>query len=163
MSIVGPDGQTPVSSDAEVQTYKVGGVHLASQDTPEAMLHKALLGAREMVAQQAGAMSLQKSGSHVMAQAAAQEAAARLTNPFQIEPCALGLFMLMSREIEHRDKAIAALAERLDKVDGQSSEDLLKKPWPDQPVQAEENEEKESVPDDAFSQAAENLSKKNLN
>jgi len=155
MPIVGPDGQTPVSSEAEQYTYKVGGIHIASGDTPEMMLQKALMGAQQMVAQQVGAMSLQRTGSHVIAQTEAQTAAAKVSNPFQLEPCALGMFMLMAREIEHRDAVISALATRLDALDGKSSEELLKKPWPVNPVQEQENEGE----NDEFSQAVENLSK----
>lgn len=158
MSIVGPDGQTPLSSEAKAQAYKVGGVRIDSADTPESMLSKALIGAQQVIAQQVGTMSLQRSGSQIVAQAEAQQAAAKVTNPFQIEPCALGLFMLMAREIEHRDNVIAALAERLDKVDGQNSEELFKKPWDEK--QADENAETKD-PDDAFSQAAENLTNNN--
>ena len=166
MSIVGPDGQTPVVSEAKLNDYAVGGVQVKSAETPEEVLHKALSNAQTVVAQQAGAAAFQKSQSHVVAQAEAQQAAMSVTNPFHIEPAALALFMLMSREIKHRNSVIAALAERLDKLDGQSSEELLKSAWLDLPEVAPENEaeksgESEGANADAFSQAAENLKQLN--
>ncbi len=161
MSIVGPDGQTPVFSDVEMMNYSVGGMAIKSADAPEVMFRKALAGAQQMMGQQAAAMAFERTKSHVVAQTEGQQAASQLTNPFQLEPCALGVFMLMSREIEHRDKIIVAFAERLDKLDGQRSEDLLKNPWPDPPEESQENDaeqtEESEDSNDVFSQAAKNM------
>ena len=163
MSIVGPDGQTPISTDAETIKYSAGGIQLDSTDTPESTFQKALAGAQQVIAQQVGAATLQSTGSHTIAQTQAQQAAARVSNPFQIEPCALGVFMLLSREIEHRDRIISALAKRLDKVDGENSDDLLKDPWKDLLKKQKEEAGKSEGVNDAFAQAAENLTKKDLN
>jgi hypothetical protein len=159
MSLVGPDGKTPVSSESV--EYAAGGVQINSTDTPESLLIKALSGAQQAVAQQAGVVALQRTQSQVVAQAEAQSAALQVTNPFHLEPCALSVFMILAREIGHRNKIIAVLAERLDKLDGQSSEELLKKPWPEPVMPTQENETKENgeskESDDAFSKAVENL------
>lgn len=128
--IVGADGQK-ISSKEEEINYEVGGVRICVPKTPKDMLEIALNGAQQIVGQQAGQAALERTKSHVAAQAEAQVAASKVGNPFQLEPGALALFMLMSREIEHRDRVIADLARRLDALDGKDSNELLKKPWPD--------------------------------
>lgn len=142
MSLVGLDGQKIASTDAEAEAvaYEVGGICIDAVDTPETTLQKALEGARQMVGQQVGQMALQRTGSEVVAVTEAQAAASKVTNPFQIEPCALALFMLMAREIEHRDGVMSALAARLDALDGNTSDELLKKSWSKPQVQDSENE-----------------------
>lgn len=140
MSLVGPDGQE-ISSKTNPTTYEVGGIRVDAADTPEMMLQKALAGAQQIVAQQVGQMAMQRSGSQVVAQTEAQAAAGKVVNPFQLEPAALAIFMLMSREIEHRDRVIFELAKRLDALDGNSSEELLKKPWPKEVEQSQESDD----------------------
>lgn len=144
MPLVGLDGQE-ISSEKEPIKYEVGGVIIEIAETPEMVLQKALLGAQQLVAQQVGQMALQKTGSHMVAQTEAQAAASKVNNPFQIEPGAFAIFMLMSREIEHRDRVIEGLSKRLDALDGKSSEDLLKKSWTvevssDEPSKDEKND-----------------------
>lgn len=148
MSLVGLDGQE-ISTEIKTAKYEVGGVQIDAADTPEMMLQKALAGAQQIVGQQVGQMAMQRSGSQVVAQTEAQAAASKVMNPFQLEPAALAIFMLMSREIEHRDRVISALAARLDALDGNGSEELLKKPWPKEPEQSQENDDADSGEEDA--------------
>jgi hypothetical protein len=130
--IVGPDGHE-VSSQAKPIDYEVGGIRIGVAETPESMLQKSLAGAQQLIAQQAYQSTLEKTGSAIVAQTEAQSMASKVANPFHIEPAALAVFMLMAREIEHRDRVIAALASRLDALDGKLSEGLLRKSWIQEP------------------------------
>ena len=156
--ILGADGEK-AASQAQGQeevpnfVYAVGGVEMATPEVPEVVLQRAVIGAKQITGQQAGQAAMAQLNDHSMAQQAANAAANACNNPFAIEPAALATFMLMSREIEWRDKVIAQLAERLDKLDGESSEALLKKPWPQQEAQGENARE-----GDAFDDAVKNLS-----
>ncbi len=128
MSLVGPNGQ-PISGHVSSIPYEVCGIQIRCPDTPESLLKKALAGAQQMMGQAAAQAAFARAQSHMVAQAEGQAAAASVQNPFQLEPCALSMFMLMSRVIEHQDQTISALAKRLDALDGADSKDILKKPW----------------------------------
>jgi hypothetical protein len=147
MPIVGLDGHE-ISSEKQNIRYEVGGVRIETPETPEVSLQRALEGAQILVGQQVGQAALNRSGSHVVAQAEAQTAASKVTNPFHLEPGALAVFMLMSREIEHRDRVIEALAKRLDAIDGQDSTELLKKQWAAAQIEQVEKSEDDSGSED---------------
>lgn len=111
--IVGPDGKTPVQSDMPERRYRAGGLEIKTPASPSAMLQRAFEGARQMIGQQVYAVTMQKTGSAIAAQQEAQTAAASVQDPFQMEPCALAVFMYLSAEIEHRDRVLAEVNERL--------------------------------------------------
>jgi hypothetical protein len=112
--IVGPDGKTPLqSSDAPRMKYRAGGLSFESPLPPDALLTKAVAGAREAIGAQVYQATLQKTGSPTAAQAEASTAASTIGDPFVMEPAAMAVFMYLSREIEYRDLVIAQMNERL--------------------------------------------------
>jgi len=133
MGILGADGQEaksePKGDESPVIQYAVGGVEVGSPETPEQVLGRAVLGAKQMVYAQSEAQAMQQLGDRSMAQKMASAAANSCNNPFTLEPAAQAVFMLMAREIEWRDQVIQSLCARLDKIDGESSSDLLQKSW----------------------------------
>lgn len=155
--ILGANGEKAAEQAQEQEApnfdYAVGGIEMASPETPETVLQRAVMGAKQIVHQQAGQAAMAQLNDHSIARQAANAAANACNNPFAIEPAALAVFMLMSREIEWRDKVISKFAERLDKLDGESSEELLKRSWPDPQKTQDEN----APEDDAFDDAVKNL------
>jgi len=149
MSLVGPDGKPIDLSKAKVigeeeNSYEVGGLRITWADTPEKALGRSLDGAQKMIFQATGQQVLEKTGSHAAAQQEAAVAASNVSNPFQIEPAASAVFMLMSREIAYRDAVIEFLCEKI----GVDPKDLPKRNWPD-PKETEEVEDEKKVFDDA--------------
>lgn len=63
----------------------------------------------------AKAQALGKSiaAGEALAQAEAQAAAEGVVDPFEMEPCAMAVFMFLSRELEYRDLVIEQLNDRL--------------------------------------------------
>ncbi len=117
-TIVGPDGQTPMQSEEAAPTKKflAGGLSFKTQLVPEMLLDKALKGAKQMVGAQAYQAALERTKSHTIAQTEGQTAAATVGDPFLMEPCAMAVFMYLSREIEYRDLVIEQLNERLESL-----------------------------------------------
>lgn len=154
MSLVGPDGKPIDLSKAKIigeeeHAYEAGGLRITWPDTPEKALQRSLGGAQQMIAQATGQKVLEKTGSHAAAQQEAVTAAANVKNPFQIEPAASAVFMLLSREIEYRDAVIEMLCEKI----GIDPADLPKKPWPD-PKDTEEVENEKEEFDNAVGEMA---------
>lgn len=107
------DGKTPIASEVEKVEYKAGGLKVQSPMKPDDLLNKALAGARQAMANQAGAQMLEQTKSHAIAQQAAQAAAENMHDPFGLEPAALAVFMYLSREIEYRDMIIEQISKEL--------------------------------------------------
>lgn len=88
MSIVGPNGEKIDPSNvqyvgsADVQTYKIGEIQIQTNETPELVLAKALKQVQGLLQQQG------------------QFAASQSANPFQFEPAALAVFMMLSNEVK---------------------------------------------------------------
>lgn len=145
MNLLGPDGKPLDLSKAKVigekeETYEAGGLLITWADTPEAAMNRSLEMARNLAFQSTGQKVLEKTGSHATAQEEAMKAMANMSNPFQFEPAASAVFMLLSREISYRDSLIAFLCEKM----GIDKDELPKSPWPDPKVtEAVEDEKKE--------------------
>lgn len=149
MSLVGPDGKPIDISKAKVigeeeHSWEAGGLRITWGDTPEKALQRSLKGAQQMVGQAAGQAALERTGSHSVAQQDAIQAAGSVQNPFQIEPAAAAVFMLLGREIAYRDSLIEFLCSKME-ID---PDDLPNKPWPD-PKEAEEVEDEKEEFDNA--------------
>ena len=140
--LVGPDGKTPVKSDMPKLEYRAGGLRFLTELIPDALLTKALLGAKEMIGQQIYALTLRKTKSATIAQSEAQTAAAATQDPFTMEPAAMAVFMYLSREIEYRDKVIEQISERLVAIGADPIN--VEHPYPEPPPPSEDEEESES-------------------
>jgi hypothetical protein len=129
-NLVGPDGHTPLVAEKMKISYKAGGLRIDIDASlpPDVILTQALGRAQQAIGQQAAAQEMQKSGSQAAAQLAGQAAASGIRDPFTMEPCALAIFMYMSRELEYRDRVIEDMAKRLDALDG--GETKLEHPYP---------------------------------
>lgn len=138
--ILGPDGKTPVKSDAPLIQYKAAGLRFDTQLSPEDLLNKAINGAQQAIAAQVYQSSMQKSGSAVVARSEANSAAANVTDPFMLEPCAMAVFMYLSREIEYRDLIIEQINKKLQDL-GQEALDLTH-PYPLEKKEEKSDEEK---------------------
>jgi len=110
--ILGPDGNSSAESLPDKE-FKAGGMALKTKFTPDMILEKAKGGARQLAMSHAYESELKRSGSYKAAQDAANIAASSITDPFIMEPCAMAVFMFLSREVEYRDMVIAQLNERL--------------------------------------------------
>lgn len=144
MALIGPDGKPIDTSKAKVigqeeHSYEAGGLRITWEDIPEIALQKSLAGAKQMTAQMVGQAALEKTGSHAVAQQEATAAAVSMNNPFQLEPAAAAVFMLLSREVEYRNAVIAFLCEKI----GADPEDLPKRQWADPKKTEEILDEKE--------------------
>jgi hypothetical protein len=111
--LVGPDGKTPIKSDAPLVKYQAGGLMFETQMIPDDLLNKALQGAKQMIGGQIYAAAMKRTGSVVAAQAECNSAAAGVRDPFMLEPAAMAVFMYLSREIQFRDRVLAEVNERL--------------------------------------------------
>lgn len=138
--LVGPDGKTPIQSDLPTHTYRAGGLRFDAKLTPDMLLTKAVQGAQQAVGQQIYAQVLQKTKSAFTAQTEAQTAASNVRDPFTLEPCAMAVFMYLSRELEYRDKIIEQLNDRLTKLGAEPLDLTHPYPIPD-PVAAQEEAE----------------------
>lgn len=115
MGLIDPSGK-PVdvkSMKAKPRTYKVGNVRVETPETPELTLGNALANAQQAIASQAAAAAMHQGAGHAGAQQAALKAMGQVVSPFQVEPCAQAVFMLLAQEIEWRDQLIDNLNERL--------------------------------------------------
>jgi hypothetical protein len=119
--IVGLDGK-PISEpdekpkEQEVKkkhTYKAGGLKMESTLTPDVVLQDALSRIQKMVGEQTYMATLKKYKDAIMANAHAQAAVSRENDPFGMEPCAMAVFMYLCREIDHRDRIIEQIQDRL--------------------------------------------------
>jgi hypothetical protein len=119
MSIFGADGK-PVDTDmlGEPKVYEIGGIRVETPLTPQTALQRAMVGAQQGIAQNVMMQAAAQGASQAQAQAAASEAAGSIKSPFQVEPCAEAVFMLMTQELAKRDVLISALASRLKELDG---------------------------------------------
>lgn len=120
MSILGADGNA-IDTDmlGEPKVYEAGGIRIETPLTPQTALQRALTGAQQGVAQNVMAQAAAQGATQLQAQAAASKAASSIKTPFQVEPCAEAVFMLMTQELAWRDKLISELASRLKEIDGQ--------------------------------------------
>ncbi len=93
--------------------YKAGGLAFSTPSTPNSNLTSAFVRAKQSMGQRAfmGAKNLDETDA--VAQAKAQDAAEAVVDPFEMEPCAMAVFMFLSREVEYRDLVIEQLNERL--------------------------------------------------
>ena len=139
--ILGPDGKTPVQSDAPVLSYQGGGLRFTTPMIPDALLTKALAGAQQMIGGQVYAAAMKKHGSPTIAQNEGNTAAAGVQDPFTLEPCAMAVFMYMSREIEYRDMIIEQVNERLVSLGAEPIDMTHPYPVPDEPEAPEPTEE----------------------
>lgn len=118
--IVGPNGK---STHSVTIKYKVGNVVLDTNATPADKLQQALEGARQMAQMQLAAAARQQasaSGLHLSAEGIRIQAiaeASKIVDPFQMEPCAQAVFMLLATEIAERNAVIEKLKERIDKLE----------------------------------------------
>jgi hypothetical protein len=144
MSLVDSSGK-PIDTDmlGPVKVYEISGIRMKSPLSPNQMLERALIGAQQGIAQNVGMSVLAQGGSEAQAQAAASKAASEIRSPFQVEPCAEAIFMIVAQEIARRDKLISALSERLHALDGKDLPDLdvQSGPMPEAPEPAEKTEE----------------------
>lgn len=122
MSIVGPNGED-FSTDREVENYTVGNISLDTNARPGDKLKQALEGARKMAEMQISMAARQQadaSGLHIPAESIRVQAmaeASKITDPFQMEPCAQAVFMLLATEISQRDEIIKKLNDRIEKLE----------------------------------------------
>jgi hypothetical protein len=140
--IVGLDGKTPIKSEIPSISYSAGGLKFDAPAKPNDMLTKAIVGAKQAVGQQAFSQAMQRTGNAVVAQTEAQTALAGIQDPFAMEPCAMAVFMYLSREVEYRDAVIEQLNERLVGL-GAKPIDVEHPYPPTEPVPEEEAEEDE--------------------
>jgi len=131
--IVGPDGKTPIKSQAEMKRYRAGGLQFETNMTPDQLLSKSLNTARQAIGAQAYQAAMSKTGSAVAAQTEAQTAAMNVGDPFMIEPAAMAVFMYLCREIEYRDMVIAEINKRLEALGAGPVE--LEHPYPPPPIE----------------------------
>lgn len=148
--LVGPDGKTPIQSDLPQKEFRAGGLQFGTVMTPDMLLNKAIQGAAQAIAQQtyqavaqrlsaSPLMKVPPSQIHSQATAEAQKAAAKVRDPFTLEPAAMAVFMYLSREIEYRDMLIGQISERLQ---GLGAEPLdLTHPYPVPPPKESESED----------------------
>ncbi len=99
MSLIGPNGKPIDLSKAvpiggpELNDYKIGEIAISTNETPETALASALAQVQGFFKQQ---MNF---------------AAAETAQPFQFEPAALAVFMMLSNELKRLNKEIEALKE----------------------------------------------------
>lgn len=139
--IVGPDGKTPIQSDAPQFDYHAGGLKIRTPMVPDAMLTDALQRAQQTIGNQIYGQVLKKTGSAVAAQTEAQTAVAGIGDPFTLEPCAAAVFMYLAREVEYRDLIIEQLNERLVSLGAQPLDVEHPYPLPPEPEPGEGEQE----------------------
>ena len=96
MSIVGPNGKPIDLSQAQllgndVHDYEIGEIKISSAETPERVLTQAAEQAKGFLRQQG------------------QFGAAQQANPFQFEPAALAVFMMLATEVKRLNAEIEEL------------------------------------------------------
>lgn len=111
----------PLVLEAEPNAYTVEGICIRSPSTPQEHLRSALHESQKMVAQSVYLQARRGGADEMVAQSDAATAAAGIKSPFQIEPCAEAVFMLLAKEVAWRDKIILNLAGRLEALDGQKA------------------------------------------
>lgn len=151
--IVGPDGKTPIKSEAEMKRYRAGGLQFDTNMTPDQLLSKALNTARQAIGAQAYQAAMQKTGSAVAATTEAQTAAMNVGDPFMIEPAAMAVFMYLAREIEYRDLVIAEINKRLEALGAGPVE--LEHPYPPPPPQEAPESAEDEAQEDGDSEGSE--------
>lgn len=139
--IVGPDGKTPLKSDAPQIEYHAGGLKLGTPVIPDMLLTDALQRAQQTIGNQIYAQVFEKTGNRAAAQTEAQTAVAGIGDPFTLEPCALAVFMYLSREVEYRDMLIAQLNERLVKLGADPLDVEHPHPLPSEPESGDGEQE----------------------
>ncbi len=144
--LVGPDGKTPIQSDAPKLDYRAGGLMFSTPMLPDHLLQKAVNAAQQAVAGSVYNDVFQKTNSAMAAQAEAQSAAASIGDPFTIEPAAMAVFMYLSREIEYRDRIIRDISERLEALGAEPLN--LEHPYPLAPKPEDADEESEESDSD---------------
>ena len=132
MTILGPDGKTPIKSEVPVKRFSAGGFAFDAPMEPDQLLGKALNMSRQAIAAQAYQAAMQRTQSAVAAQTDANTAAMNVGDPFMIEPAAMAVFMYLSREIEYRDRVIAEINKRLEALGAAPVE--VEHPYPPPPM-----------------------------
>jgi len=126
MEIVGVDGKKLSAKDfiKKFTTYKVGDLEFKSEDKPEDILMQALQMAQQSIQMQVFHAHKHNNASDEDAKIKAMTAASSCQNPWQLEPCAWALFMMLAQQINEKDQLIEQLATRLEKLDGQKMEEV---------------------------------------
>jgi len=132
MTILGPDGKTPVNSKVEVTRFSAGGFAFDAPMQPDQLLGKALNMSRQAIGAQAYQAAMQRTQSAVAAQTEANTAAMNVGDPFMIEPAAMAVFMYLCREVEYRDKVITEINKRLEALGAAPVE--VEHPYPPPPM-----------------------------
>lgn len=124
MSIVDPNGKDlSATRREESTTYKIDTVSLETSETPNTKLHEALAGARQMATMQLMMQAKQRAAQQgvlipeesLRVQAMAE--ASKIVDPFQMEPCAQAVFMMLAKEIEARNEIIEKLTGRIETLE----------------------------------------------
>lgn len=132
MTILGPDGKTPIKSEVPVKRFSAGGFAFDAPMEPDQLLGKALNMSRQAIGAQAYQAAMQRTQSAVAAQTEANTAAMNVGDPFMIEPAAMAVFMYLSREVEYRDRVIAEINKRLEALGAAPVE--VEHPYPPPPM-----------------------------
>lgn len=117
MSIFDPKGNQVTSQKGK--EYKVGPHSIECTSTTTDVLRGALQNSQQAMAQQIYMAAKSQGMDEMNAQARATEAISQISSPFQIEPCAQAVFMLLSQYIEYQQKINDNLANRLAKLDNE--------------------------------------------
>lgn len=141
--LVGPDGKTPIQSEAAAKRYRAGGLQFDTPVLPEHMLQKALKMAQTAMGQQVFAQTMQRTNNKMVAEMEAQTATAATQDPFTLEPAAMAVFMYMVREIEYRDSIIEQMNARLVALGAEALDLTHPYPPPAMPEKADEEDEDE--------------------
>jgi hypothetical protein len=125
MSIIDPNGNGINSKEKETNQYKIGSINLETTATPNSKLHEALSGARQMATMQLMMRAKQQAAERGIAipeeslKMQAMVEASKIEDPFQMEPCAQAVFMLLANEIESRDGIIRELCGRVERLENE--------------------------------------------
>jgi len=126
MDIIGPDGKKLSAQDfvKEYKVYKVGNVEFKTEDNPTDILKKATVMSQQTIQQQIYFAEMQNGATQEDAKVKAMTAATYHQNPWQMEPCAWAVFMMLAEQVHEKNQVIDQLAARLKKLDGQELEDV---------------------------------------
>jgi len=116
--IIGVDGNPldMAKLSKKPNRYAVGEVQIISTETPNDRLNTALQGARQMAVAQVAQQLMVKGVSQEDAVVRGNAEASKIASPFQMEPAAEAVFMLLSQEISKRDEQISELHRKLEKI-----------------------------------------------
>lgn len=118
MSIFDPKGNQVTSEKGK--EYKVGTHSITTPISTTDLLRSALQNSQQAIAQQTMIAAQANGKDDMEAKAMAMDAIGQVQSPFQFEPCAQAVFMMLSQYVEYQEKVILNLSSRLEKLDGQS-------------------------------------------